>query len=191
MVVTNERADTIDYYLSKPAGRVDMYVQSLDKNFMVPVGGSIVAGFTSDVIKGVSQVYPDTLDDTLRLTLFHQVFSYLKEKLTDLAKERGERVLDTPQNLVSLGLTLTPSLYTVPASEIGSRLFLRNVTGVRVVVGDVTKTIGHVTLECFGSHAPTCPLPYMTFAGAVGMSKGDVDVLVGKVDKLLQKCSMK
>eukprot|EP00116_Pleurobrachia_bachei_P006900 sb/3467162/ len=112
-------------------GRVDMYVQSLDKNFMVPVGGSIVAGFTSDVIKGVSQVYPGRGSSTPTLDLFitllsmgrtglvnlldkrTEVFSYLKERLTDLAKERGERVLDTPQNLVSLGLTLTPSLYTV------------------------------------------------------------------------------
>ena len=39
-------------------GRVDAFVQSTDKNFMVPVGGSVVASSSPDFIKKVSQIYP-------------------------------------------------------------------------------------------------------------------------------------
>jgi len=39
-------------------GRVDAFVQSTDKNFMVPVGGTIVAGFDEKFISKVSKCYP-------------------------------------------------------------------------------------------------------------------------------------
>ena len=39
-------------------GRVDAFVQSTDKNFMVPVGGSVVAGFDAKFIDAVSKTYP-------------------------------------------------------------------------------------------------------------------------------------
>ena len=39
-------------------GRVDAFVQSTDKNFMVPVGGSIIAGFDKAFIERVGKTYP-------------------------------------------------------------------------------------------------------------------------------------
>ena len=39
-------------------GRVDAFVQSTDKNFMVPVGGSVVASSNPDFVRKVSQIYP-------------------------------------------------------------------------------------------------------------------------------------
>lgn len=39
-------------------GRVDAFVQSTDKNFMVPVGGAVVAGFDEKFIDAVSKTYP-------------------------------------------------------------------------------------------------------------------------------------
>lgn len=39
-------------------GRIDAFVQSLDKNFMVPVGGAIIAGFDKEFIKDISKMYP-------------------------------------------------------------------------------------------------------------------------------------
>ena len=42
-------------------GRVDAFVQSTDKNFMVPVGGTIIAGFDEKFIAKVSQCYPGKL----------------------------------------------------------------------------------------------------------------------------------
>ena len=38
--------------------RVDAFVQSTDKNLMVPVGGSIIAGFDEYFVKKVSATYP-------------------------------------------------------------------------------------------------------------------------------------
>lgn len=39
-------------------GRVDAIVQSTDKNFLVPVGGAIVAGPNKKFIEAVSKAYP-------------------------------------------------------------------------------------------------------------------------------------
>ena len=42
-------------------GRVDAFIQSLDKNFMVPVGGAIIAGFDDAFIDTISKTYPGEL----------------------------------------------------------------------------------------------------------------------------------
>lgn len=40
-------------------GRVDAFVQSTDKNFLVPVGGAVVSSSMSkDVVQQVAQTYP-------------------------------------------------------------------------------------------------------------------------------------
>ncbi|KRY58291.1 O-phosphoseryl-tRNA(Sec) selenium transferase, partial [Trichinella britovi] len=39
-------------------GRVDLFVQSVDKNFMMPVGGSIVGGFKPEIVDSLSKLYP-------------------------------------------------------------------------------------------------------------------------------------
>ena len=39
-------------------GRVDAFVQSADKNFMVPVGGAIIAGFDKNFIEEIGKMYP-------------------------------------------------------------------------------------------------------------------------------------
>lgn len=42
-------------------GRIDAFVQSTDKNFMVPIGGTIIAGFDEKFIAKVSKCYPGEL----------------------------------------------------------------------------------------------------------------------------------
>lgn len=39
-------------------GRVDAFVSSTDKNFMVPVGGALVCGFDGHFVDSVSRNYP-------------------------------------------------------------------------------------------------------------------------------------
>ncbi len=39
-------------------GSIDLVVQSTDKNFLVPVGGSIVFGYEKEIVQKVSQLYP-------------------------------------------------------------------------------------------------------------------------------------
>lgn len=46
------------YLQGARVGRIDAFVQSLDKNFMVPVGGAIIAGFDEDFVKEISKMYP-------------------------------------------------------------------------------------------------------------------------------------
>lgn len=187
-------------------GRVDLFVQSLDKNFMVPVGGSVVAGFTVDSVAGVSQTYPGRGSSTPVLDLFItllsmgrqglralledrvKVFVALKQQLSALAVKYNERVLDTPHNQISLAFTLANSgKDNKHLTEIGSMLFQRNITGARVVTQGTSKTIGSVSFTNFGSHSNTYPVPYITFAAAVGMRGEDVGVLVEKLDKILSK----
>ena len=38
--------------------RVDAFVQSTDKNLMVPVGGSIISGYDSEFVRNISRNYP-------------------------------------------------------------------------------------------------------------------------------------
>jgi O-phospho-L-seryl-tRNASec:L-selenocysteinyl-tRNA synthase len=109
-------------------GRVDAIVQSTDKNFMVPVGGSIVAapaGKGRDwLVQAVAKGYPGRASMTAHLdllvTLLHwgaagwtrmlqqreEVYGYLSEQLAQAAEQVGERVLATPGNPISLGMTL-------------------------------------------------------------------------------------
>ncbi|VDP84109.1 unnamed protein product, partial [Schistosoma mattheei] len=35
-----------------------LYVQSTDKNLMVPVGGAVIAGFSTDLVDFVAKLYP-------------------------------------------------------------------------------------------------------------------------------------
>ena len=39
-------------------GRLDLFVQSTDKNYLVPVGGALIAGFDKQLVADVSQSYP-------------------------------------------------------------------------------------------------------------------------------------
>lgn len=44
-------------------GRIDAFVQSLDKNFLVPVGGAVVAGFDQSFVEEISRMYPGECGD--------------------------------------------------------------------------------------------------------------------------------
>lgn len=65
-------------------------MQSLDKNFLVPVGGSVVAGFTKDIISKVSKTYPGRGSSAPVLDLFITLLSMGKEGYFDLIKQRKE-----------------------------------------------------------------------------------------------------
>lgn len=47
-----------NYHILNRVGRVDAFVQSTDKNFMVPVGGAVIAGFDAKFIEQVGKMYP-------------------------------------------------------------------------------------------------------------------------------------
>jgi O-phospho-L-seryl-tRNASec:L-selenocysteinyl-tRNA synthase len=102
-------------------GRVDCFIQSTDKNFLVPVGGSIIASSKSELVQAISASYPGRASASPLVDLFIQMlqmgkngyfrlleerkghFEYFRMKLVPLAEEFGERVLDIELNPISIG----------------------------------------------------------------------------------------
>ena len=133
------------------SGRVDAFVQSTDKNLMVPVGGAFVASSSRDMIDaqphlpGRASASP-VLDAFMTLLSLgrrgfaqlmderEEMMRYLAEQLGQLAARHGERLLQTPHNPISLAMTLSQIEPAADASQLGTMLFARCVSGARVVV---------------------------------------------------------
>ena len=61
-------------FQASKVGRVDVFVQSCDKNFLVPVGGAVIAGFDAKLIEKISKTYPG---------MEHQIISARKAPLSE------------------------------------------------------------------------------------------------------------
>jgi len=106
------------------AGRVDAWVASTDKNFMVPVGGAIVGSPSPEVVEAVSRAYPGRASAAPIADLFitllamgesglrellqrrRRVFARLLAAMEGVAARCGERVLRSPRNAVSIAMTI-------------------------------------------------------------------------------------
>ena len=89
-----------------------------------------------------------------------------------------------PQNTISMAMTLS-KINPTDVTQLGSMLFIRNVSGTRVVNGSDTKTIGGHDFRGFGSHFDSYPFAYLTAAASVGMTRDDVDTFTKRLDKVL------
>ncbi|KAL4231703.1 hypothetical protein ACF0H5_009279 [Mactra antiquata] len=186
-------------------GRIDVFVQSLDKNFMVPVGGSIIAGFDASFIQDISKSYPGRASASPSMDLFITLLSlgakgykqllkdrkdmyiYLKDQLEQCAQRNNERLLGVKGNPISMAMSLT-DVEGKTVTEIGSMLFTRFVSGARVVSMDSKDTnIGGLTFHNFGSHYNDYPCSYLTAASAIGTNKQDVDTFINRLDQVLKK----
>eukprot|EP01041_Mallomonas_annulata_P000935 gene935-1814_t len=116
-------------------GRVDYIIQSTDKNFMVPVGGAIVASTSKDLIALVAKTYPGRASSSPIIDLFITLLSMGVEGLQRLWKERErlvpllidglhtiakkyhQRVLICPHNTISIALTLDFTSYTTATTD--------------------------------------------------------------------------
>ncbi|XP_063220702.1 O-phosphoseryl-tRNA(Sec) selenium transferase [Bacillus rossius redtenbacheri] len=188
-------------------GRVDAFVQSTDKNFLVPVGGAIIAGFDKGLVDRISRTYPGRASSSPTMDVFitllslgvsgykslvaqrKEMYTYLKEELSKVASKYGERILDTKNNPISVGMTLgsLAGADTKLITMLGSMLFLRCVSGTRVVTALDHKDVGGHKFEGWGAHCSCYPVPYLTAAAAIGMRKADVDLFVHRLDKALGK----
>jgi O-phospho-L-seryl-tRNASec:L-selenocysteinyl-tRNA synthase len=186
-------------------GRIDAFVQSTDKNFMVPVGGSIIAGFNTKFISEISAIYPGRGSSTpsidILITLLHlgingyknllkerkEQFNYLKEQLKIVAQSFGSKVLETKSNQISIAMTLDMfETSSISETEIGSMLFIRSVSGTRVVAIDgKTKTISGYQFKNWGSHTDHFKHSYITAAAAIGVKKEDIDYFIKKLNNVL------
>ncbi|PVU84768.1 hypothetical protein BB559_007426 [Furculomyces boomerangus] len=136
-------------------GRVDFFVQSTDKNYMVPVGGAIVASPNKQEITEISRFYPgrassspiiDVLITLLSLgsngfknLLSERKMNYIKMKQAILESSLINPIflLNTPNNDISIAIGLknndNSSAKPNKFNEIGSMLYFRNVSGSRCV----------------------------------------------------------
>ncbi|XP_035180656.1 O-phosphoseryl-tRNA(Sec) selenium transferase [Oxyura jamaicensis] len=187
-------------------GRIDAFVQSLDKNFMVPVGGAIIAGFDASFIQEISKMYPGrasaspSLDVLITLLSLgasgykqllkerKEMFSYLSSELKKLADTHNERLLDTPHNPISLAMSLKnlDENNDAAVTQLGSMLFTRQVSGARVVPCGSVQTVNNYTFKGFMSHSNDYPCAYLNAASAIGIKKQDVDVFLKRLDKCLK-----
>jgi len=104
-------------------GRVDAVVQSADKNFMVPVGGAIISSSNPLIIEAIAKLYPGRASISPILDLFITLLSMgedgllglwkerlrllplLTEKLRNFATLNGEKLLISPKNSISIGIS--------------------------------------------------------------------------------------
>ena len=203
-------------------GRVDLVVQSTDKNFLVPVGGAVVASPDAAMVAEVGRGYPGRASATpsqdLLVTLLglgrrgwrdlldgrEALLDAFGAKLRALAAKHGERVLETPHNRISFGVTLerlaaaaaelqraegaddaaaARRLANDKVTKFGSMLFTRCVSGTRVVAPGKTQVIGPETFRGFGASADDYPAPYFTVAVALGVAPEELDDFLGRLDK--------
>ncbi|KAF8065449.1 hypothetical protein HT031_003050 [Scenedesmus sp. PABB004] len=208
-------------------GRVDAVVQSTDKNFMVPVGGALLAaprGRGRDWLpRAVAAAYPGRASAgaavDLLVTLLHwgapgwaaalsareALHPYLRRRLSDAAAALGERLLETPGNPISLGLTLDGLARAADGANaaaaaarggagadgkarqradvafLGAMLWARNVSGTRVLTRGKAVTVGGVAFADYGTHTAGYPHAYLTAAAALGGSEAEVDAFVARL----------
>merc|ERR1712129_103469 len=202
------------------SSRIDVLIQSTDKNFLVPVGGSIVASIVdTEFIDELATMYPGRASISPILDLFITLNTMGKHKWNSMRRQREENfiyfkdllhkvfepqsdgnnlylirehVLDTPNNPISIGLTLN-TLFAQNESvkdvtKLGSMLFSRNVSGSRIVCAGMKKKVKHFEFDNYGSHVHGgYHSPYLTVAAAIGMSKGEINEFVLRLLKCFHK----
>lgn len=187
-------------------GRVDIVVQSTDKNLMVPVGGAIVASPDRQRIDKVSQIYPGRASASPVIDAFitflsmgkegytnlceqrKEVFIYCKEKLGAFAASHNEKVFVTPNNGISIALSVEKITENQDPTYLGSMLFSRGCSGARVISPKDTKKIGNFTFSNYGSHSNTIySKAYMTVAAGFGMEKQEMDVFMSRLERTVAK----
>ncbi|XP_062562875.1 O-phosphoseryl-tRNA(Sec) selenium transferase [Armigeres subalbatus] len=181
-------------------GRVDAFIQSTDKNLLVPVGGAIIAGFDGDIVERVSKFYPGRASSSQSLDVLMTLLSlgktgytnlvikrkelhqYLLNRLTETAEKFGEQVM-SGKNPISIAFTL--KTFGSNQQLIGSMLHRRGVSGCRVVSGIEQKCIAGVAFKAWGSHRNETTVPYLTASAALGVSREEIDGFIVKIEQVL------
>jgi len=192
--------------------RLDCVVFSTDKNFMTPVGGSVILTPTKGQLSLATKVatnYPGRASMSPILDLFITLlemgksgyrvllakqkanFKFLLDELEQLAAANGCSVL------TSNGISIAFSVENLKSKDndyvdIGSMLFTRNVSGPRIVNCDgVKKVVGAVELVNFGANGVSYSHPYIALACAIGMERHEITQLISKLTAVLDEFGSK
>lgn len=158
------QAITAQLERAQRVGRIDYFVQSTDKNLLVPVGGAIVASSDDQYLQRLASSYAGRASSSQTLDVFMTLlslgrsgyqallrkrqhnFEYLKQRLQQFAVDHNEIVAECKNNHISLALTLnTLNAKLKEAGNnitlLGGMLHARGVSGVRVIDVNQTKSI--------------------------------------------------
>ncbi len=167
------------------AGHVTAVVQSSDKNFLAPVGASIIASPSEEIVEQVAETYAgrasaapivQTLAALLAIGLENyrglqleqsENLKLLNERMNEIADKIGQRVLSV-WNPVACALTMDG----LDVNEVGARLYNSRVTGPRAVAKGA-----------FGSSCENYPHSYLVMNAAIGASKNDIETATTKLNK--------
>jgi O-phospho-L-seryl-tRNASec:L-selenocysteinyl-tRNA synthase len=150
-------------------------VQSSDKNFMVPVGGSIVIG-PADLCASVAAIYPGRASISPLLDLLITLLSMGAAGYRQLLQQRIEcfkalkeglqsshKVLETPSNDISMAIVVDPN-----DEMLGARLFHCSVSGARLIRME----------QPFGAHYSNYPHAYLTVAASIGITMAEIQKIL-------------
>lgn len=189
-------------------GRVDLYVQSTDKNFMVPVGGAIVASPSPSMIADLAKMYPGRGSSSQSLDLLITLlamgrkgyqellderkasFTYLKDRLKEFCATKEKlSIIDTKDNRISIAVALLVSdEEDKVVTAVGSKLFKRHVMGVRAIPSRTTTAaeVEGISFASWGNHTNEAMPAYLTVAAAIGMKRREVDLFLDKLESVLK-----
>jgi O-phospho-L-seryl-tRNASec:L-selenocysteinyl-tRNA synthase len=170
------------------AGRVDLIVQSTDKNFLTPIGGAIVASPEPRLVEKVAQAYPGRASSAPIIQFLSAILSLgtdryeelrqrqeknrqlLEDGLTRIADRNNERLLKV-FNPIAAAMTLNNHY----AKKVGGHLYTLRVTGPKVLEETDYGTC------CQKYHSP-----YITVNAAIGSTKKDIQSIIKLLDKTLK-----
>jgi O-phospho-L-seryl-tRNASec:L-selenocysteinyl-tRNA synthase len=170
------------------AGRVDAVIQSTDKNFLTPVGGSIIITPKEEQANAISKVYAGRASASPILQLLVALLSYgkegyekliqaqqenhqlLEQLLNDLANELGEKIIDC-QNPVSCAMTFE-SLSDEQINQLGGFLYNLRVTGPRIVNAHESN---------YGTCTDVTMPAYIVMNAAIGAQQKDISESINRL----------
>ena len=192
-------------------GNMTLIVSSTDKNFMVPVGGSLVYSSNANMIEKLKKNYPGRASISPLLDLFitflemgknkykklisdrKEKYKILIKKMEEIANKYGEKIIALNNNKISILFTLGKIVEksgNKDAKEIGSMCFNRQISGIRVITSSKgqTKNIAGYDFVNYGSSCDNYKyLPYLTFSCAIGISGEEIDGFVVKINKIFEE----
>ena len=131
------------------------------------------------------------------------VATILQERLTAAATAAGLRLLVSPANPISFAITLIPHQQRNEADDtgeaspgdaaraaattyVGSMLFVRGISGTRVVSGVEETVVAGQRFAGYGASVDKyANAPYMTAAASLGLTGADVDRFVDRLQGVL------
>lgn len=188
---------------SAKVGSMDIIISSTDKNFMVPIGGSLIYSSNEEIINKVKKNYPGRASLSPVLDLFitllemgknkyklfiherKEKYKKLKEKMQIIALKYNERILENPNNKISLAISLENICKNANGKSdityLGSLFYFRQISGIRVISPSAQIDFNGYKFSNYGSHAENYPvIPYCSFACGIGITDEEINGFAGK-----------